>query len=155
MNEFDKNWNWQLNFLDEIKDILKKQSMYIVDVQVANPDEDMKQSTDFKINITAGDVAVRIRRDTPFRDFTIRAKKGNSITEIDKLRKGYCDWYLYLWTKKNKIVDWILIDINKMRDTGLLSEQRAVIMNKDGYTGFVTYTIDELESHNCIIAKNI
>lgn len=54
MNEFDKNWNWQLNFLDEIKDILKKQSMYIVDVQVASPDEDMKQSTDLKIKITAG-----------------------------------------------------------------------------------------------------
>ena len=91
MNEFDKNWDWQLNLMDDIKEILRKQAMYIVDIQIANEEDDMKYSTDLKIKITAGDVAVRIRRDTSFRDFTIRAKNGNSKTEIHKLREGYCD----------------------------------------------------------------
>lgn len=48
----------------------------------------------------------------------------------------------------------ILVDINKMRDANLFSEQRKVTMNTDGYTGFITYTIEELEYNNCIIAKN-
>lgn len=155
MNEFDKNWDWQLNLMDDIKEILRKQAMYIVDIQIANEEEDMKYSTDLKIKITAGDVAVRIRRDTPYRDFTIRAKNGNSKTEIHKLREGYCDWYLYLWTKENKISEWILIDLNKMREADLFSEQRPIKMNKDGYTGFVTYTIKELEYNSCIISRHI
>ena len=70
--EFNRNWDWQLNLMDDIKNILKSQAMYIVDIQIANEEEDMKYSTDLKIKITAGDVAVRIRRDTPYRDFTIR-----------------------------------------------------------------------------------
>lgn len=155
MNEFDINWNWQLAHMDDIKAILKSQAMHIVDIQIASPDEDLKQSTDLKIKITTGDVAVRIRRDIPWRDLTIRAKNGNSKTELHKLRDGYCDWYLYLWTEDDKIVEWVFIDINKMREADMFSDQRSVKMNKDGYTGFIKYTIQELENNNCIIAKQI
>ncbi len=155
MNEFDINWNWQLAYMDDIKAILKSQAMHIVDIQIASPDEDLKQSTDLKIKITTGDVAVRIRRDIPWRDLTIRAKNGNSKTELHKLRDGYCDWYLYLWTEDDKIVEWVFIDINKMREADMFSDQRSVKMNKDGYTGFIKYTIQELENNNCIIAKQI
>lgn len=154
MNEFEKNWDWQLKLMDDIKSILKSQSMYIVDIQIATEEEDKKYSTDLKVKITAGDVAVRIRRDTIYRDFTIRAKSGTNKTEIHKLREGYGDWYLYLWTKEDKISEWILVDINKMRAANLFSEQRQVRMNKDGYTGFVSYTIDELEYHGCIVSKH-
>ena len=154
MNEFNENWNWQLGFIEDIKDILRSQAMHIIDIRIATPEEDLKQFTDLKIKVTSGDVAVRIRRDASFRDLTIRAVNKNSKTEIHKLREGYGDWYLYLWTEKNKIVEWILVDINKMRDANLFSEQRKVTMNTDGYTGFITYTIEELEYNNCIIAKN-
>lgn len=152
-SEFDANWNWQSSFIEDVKTILKSQAMHIIDIQVATPEEDMKQATDLKIKITAGDVAVRIRRNIPWRELTIRAKNGNSKTEIHKMREGYGDWYLYLWTEGDKISEWILVDINKMRKEGLLQEQRPIQMNKDGYTGFVKYTIDELESSGCIVAK--
>ncbi len=154
-SEFDANWNWQSSFIEDVKTILKSQAMHIIDIQVATPEEDMKQATDLKIKITAGDVAVRIRRNIPWRELTIRAKSGNSKTEIHKLREGYGDWYLYLWTEENKIKEWILVDINKMRKEGLLQEQRPIQMNKDGYTGFVKYTIDELEHSDCIVAKHL
>ena len=42
-----------------------------------------------------------------------------------------------------------------MREADLFSEQRPIKMNKDGYTGFVTYTIKELEYHSCIISRQI
>ncbi len=42
-----------------------------------------------------------------------------------------------------------------MRETGLLFAARPIKMNKDGYTGFVKYTIPELEDAGCIVAKAI
>lgn len=73
-DDFRINWNWQLQLMDDIKEILRGQAMHIVDIEVATPEEDMKQATDMKTKITAGDVAVRIRRDIKWRELTIRAK---------------------------------------------------------------------------------
>lgn len=152
---FKENWDWQLKHIEQIKSILRSQAMHIVSVDIATPEEDIKQSTDLKIRISAGDVAVRIRRENiKYHDLTIRAKNGNSKTEIHKLREGFGDWYLYAWTVKDSISQWILVDINAMRKHGCFNDSRHVIMNKDGYTGFVTYSIEELESYNAIVAKN-
>jgi hypothetical protein len=152
---FQSNWDWHLEYIEQVKEILKNQAMHIVKIEVATPEEDMKQSTDLKIKITAGDVAVRTRRDNcKYRDLTIRAKNGNSKTEIHKLREGYGDWYLYGWTSKNTISEWILVDLNIMRDYHIFDENRWIHMNTDGYTGFYSYSISELERYNAIVAKN-
>jgi len=155
MKEFEKNWKFSESWMDEIKRILKSQAMHIVDIEVATPDEDMKQSTDLKIKITSGTVAVRIRRAFyNFRDLTIRSKNGNAKTEIHKLREGFARWYLYLWTNENKeICDWILVDVDAMRLCGLLADERPTKMNKDGYTGFVSYSINELDTAGALVAR--
>ncbi len=150
---FEENWNWQLRYLDDIKNILKEQLINFVKIEIANPKEDMEQATDLKIEVTGGNVGVRIRRDTSFRDFTIRAYKNGNRTEIDKLREGYCNWYLYCWTRNDKITDWILLDINKMREKGLLDTTRNIKMNTDGKTGFYIYALEELE--DIIIASKL
>ena len=151
---FIENWNWQLPYIEQVKQILKSQAMHIVNIEIASPEEDMKQSTDLKIKITAGDVAVRIRRDNiKYRDLTIRAKNGNSRTEIHKLRDGFGDWCLYGWISNETIAEWILVDINIMRLNNCFSEARPVIMNRDGVTGFVTYSIKELQSYNALVAS--
>lgn len=153
---FQQNWDWQLKHIEQIKEILKSQAFYIVNIEIATPEEDMKQSTDLKVKITAGDVAVRIRRsDCRFRDLTIRAKIGNSKTEIHKLREGYGDWYLYAWTLQERVSEWMLVDLNIMRNQGCFDVTRHITMNKDGYTGFVSYSIPELESYSAIVAKNV
>ncbi|MDI9482699.1 MAG: hypothetical protein QM315_05905 [Bacillota bacterium] len=151
---FKQNWDWQLAYIEQVKQILKSQAMHIVNIEIASPEEDMKQSTDLKIKITAGDVAVRIRRDNiKYRDLTIRAKNGNSRTEIHKLRDGFGDWYLYAWTIGGKITEWILVDIGIMRLNDLFAETRPITMNKDGYTGFVTYPIQELQRYGAVVAS--
>ena len=127
--------------------------MHIVNIQVATPEDDMKHSTDLKVTVNSGDIAVRIRRDTGFRDLTIRAKNGNAKTELHKLREGFAQWYLYAWTKNGKISEWILVSIDAMRAAGLFSESRPVKMNTDGYTGFVCYQFHELENAGALIAK--
>ena len=154
-NTFKYNWDWQLQHIEQIKQILKKQAMHIVKVEIASPENDMQHATDLEIQIKGGSVAVRIRRDIPYRDITIRAKNGNSKTEIHKLREGYADWYLYAWTIENKIVEWVLLDINIMRLNKLFDETRPIIMNKDGYTGFITYSLPELNKIGAIVAADL
>jgi len=153
---FQVNWDWQMTYMDDVREILKSQSMNIVNVEIATPEEDMKQCTDMKIVITAGDVAVRIRRDDcRYRDLTIRAYNRGYDTEIHKLRNGYGDWYLYAWTSNNSIAEWMLVDINILRDNGCFSETRHITMNKDGITGFISFSIPELEYWNALVAKEV
>lgn len=153
--EFNKNWDWQLQHIEQIKEILRNQAMHIVNIEVASPENDMKHATDLEVHVTGGNIAVRIRRDIPWRDLTIRAKNGNAQTEIHKLREGYADWYLYAWTVKNQVSDWLLADLNVMRTKGCFDENRPVIMNRDGYTGFVKYSLQELKNYSAVIATNI
>ena len=133
--------------------------MYIVKVEIATPDEDMKQSTDLKVTVTAGDVAVRVRRFNPdfcdkkYHDLTIRAFNEGYKTELDKLQEGFARWYLYAWANVNGgFNDWILVDIDKMRESGLFDTNRKVKMNKDGTTGFVAYNLSELVNVDALVA---
>ena len=152
---FAKNWDFSEQHIDQIKEILRKNSMYIVNVEVAKPDEDMKQSTDLKVTINSGCVAVRIRRPgyEKYKDITIRAYKNGYKTEIHKLREGFADWYLYAWASHNgTLSDWVLLDINKMRP--LLMEERYLIKNGDG-SGFYAYKIMELIEAGALVASKI
>lgn len=153
--EFNKNWDWQLQYIEQVKEIIRSQATHIVNIEIASAENDMEHATDLEVRVTGGNIAVRIRRDIPWRDLTIRAKNGNARTEIHKLRDGYADWYLYAWTTENNISDWLLIDLNAMRSKGCFDESRPVIMNKDGYTGFVKYSLPELKSYNAIVAINM
>ncbi len=153
--EFVQNWDWQLQHIEQIKNIIKSQAMHIIKVEVSSPEEDMKHATDLDVQIVGGRVAVRIRRDIPWRDLTIRAVNGNSKTEIHKLREGYGDWYLYAWTVKDRVADWIMVDIQAMRAHNCFAESRPIIMNKDGRTGFIKFSIQELRGYNAIVASNM
>lgn len=150
---FKDNWNFSEKYINDVRDILQANAMHIVKIEVATPEEDMKQATDLKIKITAGDVAVRIRRGKyDFRDITIRAYKNGNKTELHKLREGYGDWYLYAWEDKNQdgIAEWVLVDINKARS--LFNENKEVKMNKDGNSGFVSYSIEEVRATGALVA---
>jgi hypothetical protein len=149
---FESNWYFAEKHMNAIRDILQKNACYIVRVDVATPDEDMKQSTDLKVTVKAGAVAVRVRRkDKRFRDVTIRAYKNGNKTEIHKLRDGYGDWYLYAWELESGALEWVLLDIGKMRNAGLFGEKRPIIMNKDGQSGFVAYSIDEIKKAGALV----
>jgi len=151
---FKQNWDWQLQHIEQIKSIIKSQAMHIIKVEVSSPEDDMKHATDLDVQILGGRVAVRIRRDIRYRDLTIRAVNNGKKTEIHKLREGYGDWYLYAWTTENRVSDWILVDISVMRLNNCFTETRPIIMNKDGCTGFVTYSIGELQRFNAVVAQS-
>jgi len=157
VNNFEANWQFAQERIEQVCDILRRNAMHIVKVEIATSEEDLKQSTDLKVKVVSGDVAVRVRRgDCRFRDLTIRAKKGYAETEVHKLRRGYADWYLYAWTdRQGRISEWILVDVNKMRAAGLLDENRELIMNTDGDTGFYSYPLEELDAAGALVEHEV
>jgi len=151
MSLFKQNFDFQANFMGHVEKILKRVAHKIIEVKIATPEQDMKQSTDIVIILDSGAVALRIRRDTKHRDLTIRAKNGAAKTEIHKIREGFARWYLYIWARGTNIEEWVLVDLDTMRGSGLLGESRPVKMNSDGYTGFVSYSIAELEIAGAVV----
>jgi hypothetical protein len=143
-------------YLPWVEDILKQNAMHIMSVAIADKEKDMKHATDMIISVTGGDVAVRIRKyryyDKRFRDFTIRSRsRGGGNTELDKLRAGFGDWYVYAWLNaaRSSFVGWMLLDIEKMRKSGMLARDMKEIPNRDG-TRFVNFSICDLRLAQCI-----
>lgn len=152
--EFTDNWDFQQGYYGQVERILKQNAPHFVNVRIASKDQDMKQATDFIVIIEGGEIAVRIRRaNVRWRDLTIRSRIGHAKTEIHKIREGFGRYYLYCWTDANNaICDWILVDLDLLRESGLL-ENRKEIPNKDGYTAFINIPAIELAANGCLIAS--
>jgi len=153
-SEYGPNREFSDMFISQIKDILKTCLGDIKTIRVASDTEDQKQATDLVIQLTKkrGTVACRMRRDKIyFRDLTIRSRSCcGQKTELDKLREGFADWYLYGWTKNGKIAEWILVDLRKVRTKGLLNQPRFEQSNTDGKTKFISISIRELFESCCL-----
>lgn len=141
----------------QVEGIIRYNIGRLVDIRLAPYADDAKKATDLVISIDSGTVALRVRdAGCPFRDFTIRSSvPSGKQTELHKLREGYGRWYLYCWrTRSGVIRDWILVDMDKMRASGLLYRERQDIKNPDG-TCFRVFTIDELRKNDCIVAASL
>lgn len=137
-----------------IKQVLNDNLMHFVKFYIASPEKDMKMATDIVIKVTGGDVALRIREDDcKYRDFTIRSKsKYGGRTEITKLKEGFGRWYLYAWANKEAgFDDWLLVDLDILRESHLLNEDYKSIPNGDG-TEFIAIPQEDLKMYDCIIA---
>lgn len=139
-------------------DLLYQCLRYLVKIKPSSVKEDTKYAVDLVIDIPGvGDVAVRVRRPKyrdRYRDLTIRAyRTSGTKTELEKIRDGFAKFYLYCWLNyKGKIEDWILIDLDALRKSGLLDNPR-ITANNDGKTGFADFHDFELRRANCLIAE--
>lgn len=144
-------------YLDSFKDILERNSMHFLSMEVSDEYKDTQESTDMIIKIEGGDVALRVREPScAFRDLTIRSRsKWGNTTEIDKLKQGFGDWYLYGWGDGiSNVNEYILVDLHKVRQFNLLDVKRNEIPNGDG-TKFISIPIGELQMAGCIVSKKL
>lgn len=156
MSAFANDFTWQEKFYPLVKSILVQNAMKIIDIKIADANADMKQATDFVVSVKGGTVAVRIRRNVAnaYRDITIRSRRPNGVeTELQKIRRGFADYYLYIWTNNNNVLDWWLVDVNKMRSSGVFDLPRKEIWNKDGSSAFIAIQRNELGSALIASAK--
>lgn len=114
--------------------------------------EDTKLSFDlyFRADIQ---ISVRIRsfKYRNYNDITIRSRaKNGGLTEIDKLIDGKGQIYFYgvLSENEEKIIKYILFDIDKIRNK--LKQNGLEKTNFDG-TKFKCYTFDFLKDNSAII----
>jgi len=153
---FENNFNWQKQYMEAMIKIMRQYISQMVKFRYATMPEDMRQATDMVITVKDAAIAIRLRREScRYRDFTIRAtSRGGYDSELEKLRKGWGDWYFYGWVSNDELPQYILVNIHTLRESGLLNNERKVTQNGDG-TGFVAISIGELQSHNCLVACEV
>jgi hypothetical protein len=100
------------------------------------------------------EISVRIRKNyyLKFKDFTIRAKsQNNGTTEIHKLKNGLGKIYFYAWLNDSgtKLADWIIVNIEKIRNK--LDE--GIYRKNIDETAFLFYSIDFLKKNNALIME--
>jgi hypothetical protein len=154
VSSFDKDFGWQNDLIDEVIAILSANAGCLVKINRASIEDDMKHGKDVVIHIESGDIGVRLRRgNCRYRDFTLRWQRDSGAeTEASKMAKGCTRWYLYAWTKDNRIAEWWLIDVDRMRH--LITEpQFKVTSNWDG-TYFKAFPRSALDEVNAVIAES-
>ena len=143
---------WSDKYLPEVEQILRDNIKYLLKISISE-NKDIFEGTDLSLSIQSADIAIRILREKKYDTFTIRSyRSSGSKTELQKLKEGYCRWYFFGWCKNEILDDWIIIDIEFLRESGLL-EGFETIFNKDKTTGFIAIPIKDLSFHQCIVAS--
>jgi len=150
--DFQEKKAWADKFLPEIESIIRKVAGKIISIREATEEEDTKQSTDYVIEISSGRIGCRVRdyKYVSFNDVTIRAWLSSGVrTEIDKLREGLLQWYLYMWISDERM-KWVFWNVDKALQAGLFNGS-DIIKNKDMMTGFVSIPISTLSEKECVV----
>lgn len=155
--DFKRNWTWQQACQKEVVRVLRENAIYMLRVRIATFHEDTKQGTDMVAEVEGGKIAIRLRRpDCGWREFTLRSFNRGNLTELDKLKSGRSDlaWYLYGWMDDDgRLAEWVLVDMARLVESGLLNRTWREIPNKDGSTKFITIQLPVLRNARLIVAE--
>jgi hypothetical protein len=155
-NLYETDKKWEEAYHPQVLGILNQLIPHLAVISIASDEEDKKSATDFKVVLMGGTIAVRLRRHTcKFRDLTIRSRRDSGRkTELAKIKEGYAYRYFYGWLNRNNVLsEWILVDLDKVREKGLLDIPRKEHPNYDG-TYFIDIKIKELSDAGCLIASH-
>lgn len=146
---------WADSYESQVLNILQTLIPHLAVLSIASDQMDRKCATDFEVKLVGGTIAVRLRRSNcAYRDLTIRVHRDSlKKTELAKIKEGYAFRYFYGWTDdKGAISEWILVDLDKVREVGLLEKEWRWIPNGDG-TYFIAIPLEELRSTGCLLAE--
>ena len=126
------------------------------ELEQSNFQQDTEEATDYILSVNKMSVAVRNRKYKfkRYRDITIRCESNeNNKTELHKIKEGYANVYLYCWQTEegNDIDSYVLVNLNKLRNCNILSQERKINQNINDNTKFISISIDDLYENNCLI----
>lgn len=135
--------------------ILNRYSYIFTNFREATKDEDTQQGFDAVFSFPDVKIPVRVRTYSAVKylDFTVRSLMTSGDTEIDKLKKGFGDYYLYAWETQNglSIGRYMILNLNQFRKTDVINyPARKDVDNGDG-TKFNVYCIDKLLKNNVVV----
>ena len=129
MNEFRRDYDWQMRFLPAIKNLVGPRL-----IEPAPFEIDTKEATDMLV-LTARDMRVgcRVRRagyaDRYPWQFTLRSKRDSGAkTELEKIIEGWGDWLFYGHAEHDELPSlarWFLIDLHAWRAQAIKSKKTA------------------------------
>lgn len=135
--------------------ILNRYSYIFTKFREATKEEDTQQGFDAVFSFPDVKIPVRIRNYSAvkFLDFTIRSQTTYTDTEIDKLKKGFGDYYFYAWETQNglSIGRYMIINLNKFRNTGLINYPSSKNVDNGDGTKFNVYCMDKLIKNNIVV----
>ena len=158
MPDVRRDWTRADAYFPAIERILKSIAGHFLAIEAADPDADVRRATDYVLKIEGSDMAVRVRGPgygARYRDWTIRAGRASGAeTELSKLRRGCGRWYLYGWGDgRADLIDWVLIDLDAVRASGILDMDWRAIRNRDGVTEFIAIPIYQLDRRGLIVCQ--
>lgn len=142
---FRAGWDFAELHMPAIRTVLKSlPSGYFLDFATAPAEKDTEEATDLVLSVSGGTMGVRVRSaecwgknySAPEWSVRWRSRMGKR-TEIDKLRDGFGDWYLFAYSSDDKggLASWFLVDLMMVRDTGILYADDEFGMNALGWQG--------------------
>lgn len=155
---YQRDRQWESRYAEKVKAILKMLLRHLVKISIAPLEKDTKEATDFIIETEGLGTAVRLRRPgCKHRDLTLRSDRSNGAkTELAKIIEGFASRYFYGWTDiHGEIPEWILVDLDKMRASSLLTTSRKPIHNLDGKTSFISFSLKELNDAGCLLERQL
>lgn len=114
---------WADSHINEVNRVIRQVVGKIIDIRPTDPERDRKYGIDYEVRVVGGNVACRIRRADrcEFRDLTITVRRPSGVTpEVSKILNGSVRWYLYAWAADGRFVDWMFIDLDKVRALRLI-----------------------------------
>lgn len=162
---FPENWRFAELHMPAIQQkLMMLPSGVFLDFTKADIKRDYEEATDLILEIAGGTMAVRIRRNKYLEigmrngfDWSIRYRCRTHKTEIHKLREGFGDWYFYGYSAddKGKLGAWWLLDLECIREQGILSDSSIdaewpIYDNKDGTAGLYI-PMSALQKNHCVI----
>lgn len=159
MAELNNDWkadrNWASERRRDVQEIIGRHLALLCNVRLATDEEDRTRATDLVVESSTGTVACRIRdMKRTFRDLTIRVRRRSGAkTEMAKLKEGYARWFFLGWATPPdaRIGDYVIIDMDRVRASGLLEVRREEHTADGGRTLFVAIKVSELRYHDCLL----
>jgi len=144
--------------IDLMYEILQSHLKQIINIKETPLEIDRTFATDLVLlTFNNNSIAVRMRRLKicgKYRDLTIQTQQASGNrhnTEYVKIfEKGFVRWYLYCWTRNDKIKEWMFVDLDTLRDKKLI-ENYNEITNKNDNQRFKAIPLEILLKNNCII----
>lgn len=141
---------WADSYVEQVGEVVRTVAGQIVRLLVAPTDVDVQDGADYIVGVPSGDIACRIRRETWKgwrRDLTLRYRVGSGApTEVDKLREETVRWYLYAWADEKRFVDWMFVDLAKVRQARLidLAIEHGQLVDLPDRSSFLWISADDL-----------
>lgn len=147
---------WADSHLNEVNRVIRQLVGKIIDIQPTDPGRDRRYGIDYEVKVVGGSVACRIRRADRynFRDLTITTHRQSGVTpEVTKILDGSVRWYLYAWASQGRFIDWMFVDLDRVRAMRLIEksiEQGRTFPDPEGGV-FTCIPFEELRDSGALV----